>query len=342
VPLTVPHSDTPRWSLIIPVYQQHLLTFTCLKSIADTCAGMAIEVIVIDDCSPEPAAEALRLVTGIRVVRNESNLGFLRNCNKAAAMARGEFVVILNNDLILTGDWLTQMTSVFDRVADTGMVGAKLIYPDGRLQEAGGIVWRDGSAWNVGRGDDPDKPGYSYLREVDYCSGACLLLKRAFWNELGGFDGHPGLFRRHRSRFRVRQKQRRVIYQPHAVVAIAFEGQNSSTGSGVKRYQVINQKTFAERWSGVLARHRVNGLSPDLERDRYVQRRVLVVDACMLTPDQDAGSLRMFEMLGIMRDMGCKVTFVADNLEHRQPYVSQIQAMGVEVLHHPYLSSIRH
>ena len=344
VPLAVPHSDTPRWSLIIPVYQQHLLTFTCLKSIADTCAGMAIEVIVIDDCSPEPAAEALQPVSGIRIVRNDSNLGFLRNCNKAAAMARGEFVVILNNDLILTGDWLTQMTSVFDRVADTGMVGAKLIYPDGRLQEAGGIVWRDGSAWNVGRGDDPDKPGYSYLREVDYCSGACLLLKRAFWNELGGFDEvyAPAYYEDTDLAFRVRQKHRRVIYQPHAVV-VHFEGQSSGTdtGSGVKRYQVINQKTFAERWSGVLARHRVNGLSPDLERDRYVQRRVLVVDACMLTPDQDAGSLRMFEMLGIMRDMGCKVTFVADNLEHRQPYVGQIQAMGVEVLHHPYLSSIR-
>ncbi|MBL8522129.1 MAG: glycosyltransferase, partial [Betaproteobacteria bacterium] len=343
-PLTVPHSDKPRWSLIIPVYEQHLLTFTCLKSIAETCAGRDIEVIVIDDCSPTPAAQALKVVSGVNFVRNETNLGFLKNCNKAAAMAKGEFVVILNNDLILTGDWLDQMTSVFERFDNTGMVGAKLIYPDGKLQEAGGIVWRDGSAWNVGRGDDPDKPAYSYVREVDYCSGACLMLKRDFWNELGGFDEvyAPAYYEDTDLAFRVRQKGRRVIYQPHAVV-VHFEGQSSGTDTskGVKQYQVVNQKTFFERWSKVLTKHRVNGLSPDLERDRYVKRRVLVVDACMLTPDHDAGSLRMFELLGIMREMGCKVTFVADNLEFRQPYVQQIQAMGVEVLHHPYQHSIR-
>jgi len=343
-PLAVPHSDKPRWSLIIPVYEQHLLTFTCLKSIADTCAGRDIEVIVIDDCSPTAASEALQAVSGVNFVRNETNLGFLKNCNKAAAMANGEFVVILNNDLILTGDWLDQMTSVFDRFDNTGMVGAKLIYPDGKLQEAGGIVWRDGSAWNVGRGDDPDKPAYSYVREVDYCSGACLMLKRDFWNELGGFDEAyaPAYYEDTDLAFRVRQKGCRVMYQPHAVV-VHFEGQSSGTDTskGVKQYQVVNQKTFFQRWSKVLAKHRVNGLSPDLERDRYTQRRVLVVDACMLTPDHDAGSLRMFELLGIMRNMGCKVTFVADNLEYREPYVSQIQAMGVEVLHHPYVSSIR-
>ncbi len=343
-PLALPTSNTPRWSLIIPVHEQHLLTFTCLKSIADTCAGRDIEVIVIDDCSPTPAADALKVVSGVSFIRNETNLGFLKNCNKAAAMAKGEFVVILNNDLILTGDWLQQMTSVFDQFENTGMVGAKLIYPDGKLQEAGGIVWRDGSAWNVGRGDDPDKPAYNYLREVDYCSGACLMLKRDFWNELGGFDEAfaPAYYEDTDLAFRVRQKSRRVIYQPHAVV-VHFEGQSSGTDTskGVKQYQVVNQKTFFERWRTVLAKHRVNGLSPDLERDRYVTRRVLVIDACMLTPDHDAGSLRMFELLGIMRGMGCKVTFVADNLEYRQPYVQQIQAMGVEVLHHPYQTSIR-
>ena len=342
-PLAIESSATPKYSLIIPVFDQHLLTFTCLKSIAETCNGLAIEVLIIDDCSPQSAAEALRAVSGIKLIRNASNLGFLASCNLGATHARGEFVVILNNDLILTGDWLQKMAAVYEQFPDTGLVGAKLIYPDGRLQEAGGIVWRDGSAWNVGRGDDPGKPEYNYVREVDYCSGACLMIKRDFWNALGGFDTAyaPAYYEDTDLAFRVRAAGRRVFYQPHAVV-VHFEGQSSGTDvtKGIKRHQLINQKSFAVRWEKVLAMHRSNGTSPHLERNRYTGRRILVIDACLLTPDQDAGSLRMFEMLGLMRAMGFQVTFVAANLEYRLPYAADIQAIGVEVLHHPYVSSI--
>ncbi|MEP7156142.1 MAG: glycosyltransferase [Betaproteobacteria bacterium] len=342
-PLSIDTAATPVFSLVIPVYGQHLLTFTCLKSIAETCAGLAIEVLVIDDCSPEPAAEALRKVSGINVIRNARNLGFLASCNHGASKARGEYVVILNNDLILTGDWLKKLVSVYDNFPDTGMVGAKLIYPDGTLQEAGGVVWRDGSAWNVGRGDDPGKPEYNFVREVDYCSGACLLIKRDFWNTLGGFDVAymPAYYEDADLAFRVREAGKRVFYQPLAVV-VHFEGQSSGTDltKGIKKHQVINQKTFAQRWEVVLAGHRANGVEPVLEQNRYTGKRILVVDACMLTPDQDAGSMRMFEMLALMRGLGYRVTFIAANLEYRQPYVAGIQAIGVEVLHHPYVTSV--
>ncbi len=342
-PLMITTSRTPQVSIVIPVYGQHVMTYTCLKSIQATCADESIEIIVIDDCSPEPAGEALLPVTGITVVRNDTNLGFLRNCNKAAAMARGEFVLILNNDIIVTDGWLKAMRDVWTERADVGMVGAKLIYPNGQLQEAGGIVWRDGSAWNWGRNQDASKPAYNYLREVDYTSGACLLLKREFWNQLGGFDERyaPAYYEDTDLAFRVRAAGKKVFYQPRAVV-VHFEGQSSGTdvSQGIKKYQVINQQTFLVRWRNVLAKHRINGLMPQLERDRYAKRRVLVVDACMLTPDQDSGSLRMFEMLGLMAKMGAKVTFLADNLEFREPYVSQIQALGVEVIYHPVESNV--
>ncbi|MEO8384253.1 MAG: glycosyltransferase [Betaproteobacteria bacterium] len=342
-PLTIASSQSPQYSLVIPVYGQHLLTFNCIKSIAETCHDLSIEIIVIDDCSPEPASEALSVVTGIRIIRNKTNLGFLASCNFGATMAKGECLVILNNDLILTGDWLQRMAAVWQQFPDTGLVGAKLIYPDGRLQEAGGIVWRDGSAWNVGRDDDAGRPEYNYVREVDYCSGACLLIRRDFWNSLGGFDPAfvPAYYEDVDLAFRVREAGKRVFYQPHAVV-VHFEGQSSGTDltRGIKRHQVINQKTFVDRWGKILASHRVNGTLPEKERNRYTRTRVLVIDACMLTPDQDAGSLRMFEMLGLMRSMGKQVTFVATNLEHSLPYVANIQAIGVEVLHHPYVPSL--
>jgi glycosyltransferase involved in cell wall biosynthesis len=103
---------------------------------------------------------------------------------------------------------------------------------------------------------------------------------------------------------------------------------------------VVNQSTFATKWASALASHRPNGVAPELEHDRWAKRRVLVIDACMLTPDQDAGSMRMQQVMEILVNLGCKVTFAPDNLEYRQPYVMALQQLGVEVQFHPYASSI--
>jgi O-antigen biosynthesis protein len=341
--LTLDTSSNPVVSIVIPVYGHHETTFECLRSIATFAPKLAFEVIVMDDASPALAQEALGPVTGIRIIRNEKNLGFIGNVNAGAACARGEYLLILNNDTVLTENAVDAMYATFSRHASVGLVGAKLLNEDGTLQEAGGIVWCDGSAWNWGRGKDPNDPTYNFVRDADYCSGAALMIRRALFLELGGFDTHyaPAYYEDTDLAFRVRAHGLRVLYQPHASI-YHLEGisHGRDTNSGVKGFQTANAKKFFERWKAVLAGHRANGESAALEAHRDTRKNILVIEAFLITPDQDSGSLRLLNLLRILKDEGHHVIFVADNLEGTPKYRTLLESLGVEVLYDAWAMSV--
>ena len=171
---------------------------------------------------------------------NPGNLGFLKTCNRSAELARGDYLFFLNNDALACEGWLEPLLRVFDQFPDAGLVGSKLLFPDGTLQEAGGFVWNDGSAWNYGRADDPDKSGYNYVREVDYVSGCAILVARALWRELRGFDDlfAPAYCEDSDLAFRVRAAGRKVYYCPFsAIVHLEGVSQGTDLTSGIKAYQ---------------------------------------------------------------------------------------------------------
>ena len=118
----------------------------------------------------------------VRCLTQEANQGFIGNCNLAAREARGRHIVLLNNDTFVLEGWLDELLLPFERFSGVGLTGSKLLMPDGTLQEAGGIIWHDGSGWNFGRNQDPTLPEFNYVKDVDYLSGASIAAPKAVWD----------------------------------------------------------------------------------------------------------------------------------------------------------------
>ncbi|MCB1826134.1 MAG: glycosyltransferase [Candidatus Competibacteraceae bacterium] len=341
--LVFPEFGSPRVSIIIPVYGKIAYTLHCLGSIQRSQPHTPYEVIVLDDCSPDRTPELLEQARGVRIIRNESNLGFLHSCNKAAGHARGDYLLFLNNDTEVLPGWLDELLETFADHADAGLVGSKLIYPDGRLQEAGGLIWCDGTGTNYGRDDDANQPEYNFLREVDYCSGASVMIPRILFERLGGFDQRfaPAYYEDTDLAFAVRQAGYRVVLQPFSRV-IHFEGVTSGTdvSQGVKAYQRVNQDKFLDKWRDVLASHGTRDDDPWLACERGVQRRALIVDVTTPMPDKDSGSIDTLQYIRMMQDLGFKVVFCPHDLRHAGRYTEALQRRGVECLYQPYTASL--
>ncbi|MEM1411352.1 MAG: glycosyltransferase [Pseudomonadota bacterium] len=348
LPEALPCSEQPRVSIIIPAYNHLAHTAACLRSLASTRCDTAFEVIVLDDASSDETPALLAELPGLRFFRNEQNLGFIGTCNRGAEAARGDYVLFLNNDTQVTDGWLDALEATFRERPDAGLVGARLVYPDGTLQECGGMVFSDGSGWNYGRGDDPDRPEYQALREVDYCSGACVMLRRDLFSELGGFDRHyaPAYYEDTDLAFKVREAGLKVYVQPRATI-VHFEGVTSGTdlSSGTKRYQAVNREKFLERWQDALRQQPDPIVDPNdaaairAARDHRLAGRVLLVDAYTPEPDQDSGSVRLVNLMRCFQALGYGVSFFPDNRAWNGAYTQALQAMGVEAWYDPWLKS---
>ncbi|HEY5892365.1 MAG TPA: glycosyltransferase [Chthoniobacterales bacterium] len=329
----------PLVSVIIPVHNQFGYTLGCLRSLSKIREKTPFEVILVDDFSNAEDARRMQMLDGIRLVRNEErNLGFIGSCHRGAAVSHCDYLVFLNNDTKVTEGWLDSMVGTFESHPDAGLVGSKLVYPDGTLQEAGGIIWRDGSGWNYGRGDNPAKPEYNYLRETDYCSGACIMIPRQLFWTLGGFDTRytPAYYEDTDLAFEVRKAGFKVYYQPASEV-IHFEGKSNgtSTTEGIKKYQVVNFSKFRDKWKTVLdAEHFENAQNVFRARDRSRERKtIVIIDHYVPCPDCDAGSRSTMHYIRLFCELGYNVKFVGNNFASPQPYTSQLEQLGVEVLH---------
>lgn len=256
---SIPARDEVDVSIIIPVYNQWALTERCLYSIVKSLwnSDHRLEIIVADDGSTDQTRLAASAFPAVAFVRGEANRGFLRNCNAAAAQARGRYLLLLNNDTVVFPGWLDHLLATLQADDSIAIAGSKLLYPDGSIQEAGSSLFRDGKALNIGRGFGRYDPRVDFEREVDYISGASILVRRSFWDSMGGFDERyvPAYCEDSDLAMSARQQGFRVVYQPMSEV-IHFE-HGSYAEQETQKPKVLQEKNLVElvkKWQPVFDR----------------------------------------------------------------------------------------
>jgi len=342
-PFAVPAAAQPVASVVIPVYNHARHTLACLRALAAHPPAAPCEILVIDDGSSDDTAAWMARIDGLRHYRREKNGGFIAACNDGLRLARGQYVVLLNNDTVPQPGWLDALLDTFVHVPEAGLVGAQLLYPDGRLQESGGVVFDDGSCWSYGRFESAEDPRYASLRDADYCSGAALAIPRALFEQLGGLDTRyaPAYYEDTDLAFKVRAAGRRVLVQPASrVVHDEGTSNGTDTGSGVKAWQVRNQQVFADKWRDALPRQLPAGSVPGPALLHRGQRQILIIDEAVPRPDRDSASLRQFNLIRMLLAGGAHVVFLPTRGGHGGAATEALQALGVEVWHAPWMKGV--
>jgi O-antigen biosynthesis protein len=269
VEVRFPVVDTPVVSVVIPVYNNWLLTKQALASLILFGPLLSIEVIVVDDASTDSTHRSVAAIPGLRVIPNETNLGFTRAANRGARAAHGAWTLFLNNDTIILPGCVEALITAADSDPSIGAVGARLAYPSGWLQEVGGMLRRDGRGWHLGHRRDPDDVEWGARRDVDYCSAAALMVRSSLLLEVGYFDERyaPAYYEDTDLCFELRKRGFRTVVEPAATV-VHWEGMTHGTdrrrgnaGAHGKANQEINRLKFIAKWGHELASRTAPALS---------------------------------------------------------------------------------
>ena len=333
--IRLPQHPHPKVSVVIPVFNEIHHTIRCLNSLSKHETENSFEVVVLDNGSEDSTQSLLSHVRGLVYARSDSNLGFGDGCNLGVKKSHGEIIIFLNNDTEVLEGWMDALVDGLN-LPEAGLVGSKLIYPSGVLQEAGGIIFADGSGWNYGRSGSPDAFSFNYTREVDYCSAASAAITRKVFDDLGGFDPRysPAYYEDTDLAFAVREQGLKVYYQPRAHL-IHYEGGTSGQDltKGFKKHQLLNRDKFQDKWAQQLARQWRGEEDLLFARDRSTDKRVLVIEHLIPDVTNDSGAVRLTALIKELQGLGYGVTLWPHDQKRSEPQASALQGKGVEIVY---------
>lgn len=335
--LVVPKCDKPLVSIVIPTYNRADMLMSCIQAVV-SLTDVPYELIIVDDCSSDSTQQVLKNVENAKIVRNRKNLDFLRSANKGADQATGNYILFLNNDVIVRVGWLSKLVSTIEEYPECAAVGPKFLNFDGSLQEAGAYVMHDGKVVMYGSSKGAFQPEFNYMREVDYCSAACLLVRADLFRQVGGLDTRyvPAYYEDPDLCFQLKSLGYKVVYQPEAVVFHHHVG--SRPYSKAKELVTINREKFREKWLEELS-SRENSEQPLRGRDRRTGHRVLVIVDRI--PDIESSDSKTIKLLKLLIEQKHVVTLLPTKEKYtHQPSTQAFQQLGIEVFYGGYLNPV--
>lgn len=332
----LPTSSSPLVTIVIPVYNNWWVTYRCLRALQSNSDSTPYEVVVVDDASSDQTMDALQSIRGITVVRNLTNAGYLTSTNRGANLSSksSKYLLLLNNDTEPVDGWLDSLYRAIEKDERVGIVGSALIYPNGVLQEAGGQIFAGGNAWNLGRGANPLSALFAFAREVDYCSAASVIVRKTFWVEAGGFDSRyiPAYCEDSDLALAAWSLGYKVMYEPKSWV-IHHEGlsHGKSTDSGLKKYQIANNRKLFAKWETDLRNHWEDVGVPRFEATRDSKGIVIICDRQLPSLTRDAGSIRTVQIIRHIQTLGYHAVLACVDNTTTQVDLDSLRSTGVEI-----------
>ncbi|MBF0869361.1 glycosyltransferase [Gluconobacter japonicus] len=308
-PLDFTVTGVPEVSVIVVVYNRLALTMQALSSLRANYAG-AIQLIVVDSGSHDQTRRLGELVRGAKILRFRYNIGYLEGCNAALAEVEAPFVLYLNNDLRLYPCSIAHALERLRFDEGVGAVGAKLIRTNMRLQEAGSIIWRDGSTYGYRREANPNLPEANFVRDVDYVSAAFLMIRSSLLRRLGGYDlrYRPAYFEDTDLCVRILKMGLRIVYDPNVVVEHLEYGSSGSAGSQTLMH--ANLRIFAKAHQDFLRHQQPAHIRNAVQaRERRSDRKhILFIEDRLPLRRLGSGYVRSNDVVREMAALGYQVT----------------------------------
>jgi O-antigen biosynthesis protein len=323
----------PPVVIAIPHWNRRDLLEQCLDSIGRYTRYPHFRACVFDQGSTDGSRELLLGRRGeIDAIFSPVNVGFVEASNAIVARYPRWDVVFLNNDTRVTEGWLDTLVRTAYAAPNIGLVGVRLVYPDGRLQEAGSEVYQDGSVRALGRTENPESAAFHQRREVDFCSAACLLVKREVLERVGAFEAcfSPGYYEDVDLSFKARAAGWKTLYEPNATV---YHHEYGTAATDATRLMEEHRPRFVARWRAELATRPRSQWRPAMSRaSARAQSALLYIGDIVPAPDRSAGGGRLYHLLRLLaRDFDVAYAYLQEYCVDE--YLRPLERHGVSVFH---------